>query len=177
MRGDRLLVRRARREGRALVLDGPQEADVGAGAAGPRRRMPSGGGPIAGGGELFQRLLADQASLDMILDGLTLPVVEMLVEQKLELAEGHARDPSSILLAAAVACLTRVETPGDGIPGPELHAGGASSRGSWRRTPPRPSCPAARRSRHREALDRGQAVGFPGVGRDASSDPPPCLLE
>ena len=46
--------------------------------------------PIPGDGELFQRLLTVRASLDMILGGLPLMVLEPLIEQARELFEGHA---------------------------------------------------------------------------------------
>jgi hypothetical protein len=45
---------------------------------------------VAGGGAHFQRVLADEAVLDMVLDGLPLAVVELLIEETFELVEGHA---------------------------------------------------------------------------------------
>ena len=65
---------------RRKLASGPASS----GAADGCRRV---GRFAAVGGEFFERLLTRQAFLDMVLDGLPLPVVETVVEQALELGK------------------------------------------------------------------------------------------
>ena len=132
-----------------------------------------------GSGEFFQSPLTDQASLDMVLDRLSLTVVHMLVEQSLEL----------VTLVQGDAVTHRRSSLGMCCP---HHSGG--SFGMRFQVPdftlevPRHVAP---RDEHRrdlhaqprgglgasEALDRRQTVGFPGVVGHTPSHPPLRLLE
>ncbi len=76
--------------GRSPVLEGSQEAGPGAVAARIRRGRLRARRLVPGDDELLQRLLTGRASFHMVLDGLPLPVVEPLIQQALQLVEGHA---------------------------------------------------------------------------------------
>ena len=113
MRGSRVLVAATRLAWRAPVLDGSQEAGLGAAAGREPARTRPGPRLVAGDDEFLQRLLTGRASLHMVLDGLPLPVVELLIQQAIQLVERTRRDPSSILSRRSDARFTRVETPRD----------------------------------------------------------------
>ena len=116
----------------------------------------------------------------MVLDGLLLLGRRAAPRASARVGRGTRRDPSSILSRAGCCLLhSGGDASGCGFQCLGPRSGVASSRGSGRRTPPRPSCPAARPHR-RPRVPRSPSGGRPprSGGRRVVSPaarPPPAI--